>query len=305
MNNDVPPNNEDVEILTTAIQEGRPLRAARAFQIDVSDESLQFRQVLVNDPVPLGRQILEAAGARSTEEFSLYALLPNGDSEDVRLDEPFDLRGRGAERFVYFRTDRAFKFTVDNRQFEWGKPSISGSSVRKLAVVADKYNLFLEVRGGHDKPVNAADIIDLTKPGVERFITVIRETTEGLLALPSMDREYLESHKMAYELESDGKQTGVILKEVSLPAGKFDHESVEVMILLPQGYPDARPDMFFLRPWVKLTTTGSYPNAADQAFNFRGHAWQRWSRHSEEWRSGVDGLHTMIARVRYAIENAR
>jgi hypothetical protein len=96
----------------------------------------------------------------------------------------------------------------------------------------------------------------------------------------------------------------VILRNIALPPGKFDQPLVDVLILLPPGYPDSCPDMFYLLPWVKLVATGSYPRAADQAVSFGGQSWQRWSRHSQEWRPGIDGIHTMMARMRLAVEVA-
>jgi hypothetical protein len=119
---EITPPLSEFDDLAAAVREGRPLRPARAYRIEVADDTLAFRTIEVADQTPLGRQILEAAGARPIEEFSLLAIMPSGDFEDVRLDEPFDLRGRGAERFIICRTDRAFKFTIDNRQLEWGKP---------------------------------------------------------------------------------------------------------------------------------------------------------------------------------------
>lgn len=300
-----PSNILDVDDLEAAIREGRALHPARAYRIKVADETLNFRSIEVIDPMPVGRQILEAAGAHPIDEFSVFAMLSNGDFEDVRLDELFDLRGRGAEKFIIFRTDRLFKFTIDNRQMEWGKPLISGLIVRRLAAVGPEYALYLEVRGGQDREISDTDIIDLSKPGIERFITVIRETTEGLTALPTMDRTYLEDHAIDYELVSDGSQVGVVLRDVPLPEGKFDHEKADLLILLPGGYPDACPDMFFTIPWVRLADGGRYPNCADVPHMFGGKQWQRWSRHSGAWRPGVDGLHTMIARARHAIEGAR
>ena len=45
----------------------------------------------------------------------------------------------------------------------------------------------LEVRGGgQDVLIRDGDLIDLSKPGIEHFITLIRDTTEGLLALPDV-----------------------------------------------------------------------------------------------------------------------
>ena len=74
-----------------------------------AQDNLKFRALDLSNPAPLGRQILEAAGAKPVEDFSLFAILPNGDFEEVLLDEPFDLRKRGAERFVGFDTDRIYK----------------------------------------------------------------------------------------------------------------------------------------------------------------------------------------------------
>ena len=279
--------------------------ARDSYRIAVSDESLNFREIRIADPLPLGRQILDAAAARPVDEFSLFGLLSSGDFEDVRLDEPFDLRARGIEKFIYFRTDRTFKFTIDNHQMDWGKPVISGKALRKLANIQPGYTLYLEVRGGQDREIVDTEIVDLSKPGIERFITVIQETTEGRISLPMMDRTYLEEHLVAHEIVQEGEQVGVILKSVPLPDGKFDQASADVLFLLPSGYPDACPDMFFLFPWVKLKSTSAYPTKADHAHAFAGKSWQRWSRHSNEWRAGVDGLHTMIARARFAMEVAK
>jgi hypothetical protein len=76
-------------------------------------------------PVPTGRQIL-AAGLDDRDDFTLCAILPSGDFEDVSLNETFDLRRQRAARFVAFRTDRDFKLTLNDRQLIWGQPTILG-----------------------------------------------------------------------------------------------------------------------------------------------------------------------------------
>lgn len=122
--------------------------------------------------------------------------------------------------------------------------------------------------------------------------------------LPEKDREYLESKSIVYEEHIQGSQKGVILKGFSLPNGRFDAEAADVLILLPPGYPDAPPDMFYTLPWLKLAGRGCYARRADQPFNFNGQRWQRWSRHNSEWRPGADGIWTMIKRVEHALELA-
>lgn len=122
--------------------------------------------------------------------------------------------------------------------------------------------------------------------------------------LPAKDREYLESKSIEYEEHEEGGHKGVILKARPLPAGRFDTEKADILILLPSGYPDAAPDMFYLSPWVKLTNGGRYPRKADQPFKFKDQSWQRWSRHNREWRPGADGIRTMLKRVDFALQEA-
>lgn len=134
-----------LEDIGAAIREGRGLRLAHLYRIVVANEQLNERNLDLSDPVPTGRQILQAAGVRPVADYSIYAILPSGEFEDLRLDETYDLRERGAERFVIFQTDRAFKFTIDDRQMEWGKPSISGKILKALAgVPTDTYDVYLE-----------------------------------------------------------------------------------------------------------------------------------------------------------------
>ena len=122
--------------------------------------------------------------------------------------------------------------------------------------------------------------------------------------LPSKDREYLKSHKINFEEVEERNQKGLILKQYRLPSRRYDLETTDILILLPSGYPDIAPDMFFLLPWVKLARSQKYPQRADIPYQFKGQNWQRWSRHNRQWRRGVDGIWTMLKRVNNALEVA-
>lgn len=164
----------DHEDVGAAIREGRPLRPARGYRILVAQGDLTFQQVVLRDPVPLGRQILTAIGLEATADRSLFAILESGDFEDVRLDEPFDLREHGAERFVVFESDRDYRLTLSGDQISWGKPLISGSILYGLAQVSDGYAVFLDVPGGTDRLVEPTELLDLAQPGVEKFLVVLK-----------------------------------------------------------------------------------------------------------------------------------
>ncbi|WP_018240833.1 multiubiquitin domain-containing protein [Ensifer sp. BR816] len=161
----------DYDDVGDALREGRALRPARWYRFLLAEGDLNFQQRQVSDPVPLGRQVLEAASLDPRHGYSLFAILPSGDFEDVRLNETFDLRERGAERFIAFQSDREFKLTLNDDELRWGKPVISGAVLYGLAKPGDNEAVFLEIPGGEDRLIEQNELIDLTGAGIDRFIT--------------------------------------------------------------------------------------------------------------------------------------
>ncbi|GAB1342132.1 multiubiquitin domain-containing protein [Gemmatimonas sp.] len=168
----------DADDAGDTLRDDQPLRPARGYRIQFAEGDLHFRTLVVTDPVPLGRQILASAGADPRDGYALFAILPTGDFEEVRLDEPIDLHARGAEQFIAFRTDRTFAFTLNDRQLAWGAPSLPAAAVYQLAAPGDDEGVFLDVRGGTDRLVAPHETLDLAGGGVERFVTARKPPTE-------------------------------------------------------------------------------------------------------------------------------
>lgn len=122
--------------------------------------------------------------------------------------------------------------------------------------------------------------------------------------LPSADRRYLEERGLTFREVTDGGRMGVVLPGFTLPEAKYQVGAADILILLPRGYPDAAPDMFYALPWLSLVGRNRYPNRADQPQKFDGQKWQRWSRHNESWRPGIDGIWTMVKRIEQALQEA-
>ena len=122
--------------------------------------------------------------------------------------------------------------------------------------------------------------------------------------LPRKCRRYLSDRSIQFEEHEESGQKAVIVKQFGLPTGRFDAPSANILILLPCSYPDVAPDMFYTLPWLKLAGSNRHPNCADAHFEFQGRNWQRWSRHSNEWRAGVDGIWTTLKRVETALKSA-
>ena len=134
--------------------------------------NLEFQPLAVPDPVPLGRQILEAAGLEPKAGYSLFGILPSGDFEDVRLRR--NLRppreGCGTLRRLPHRPNlQADAGRGPNRMGRAGDEGRRCSM--SLRSSARRRRSYLDVRGGKDRMVDPGESIDLAEPGIERFIT--------------------------------------------------------------------------------------------------------------------------------------
>jgi len=258
-----------------------------------------------DDPILTGRQLLQLAGLVPVEEHKVFFFGPGRQLEDIDLEETIDLREPGREHFISFRTDRTFDLELDGQKQPWGNDVISETVLRRLAGVGAEYRVWMERRDAEDLLLEPGQRVSLEGRGVERFYTGREDTNAGRAAmLPQMDQRYIGDRGLAPESVNDGDKKAVVFRNFELPLGKFDHEHTDILIVLPASYPDAAPDMFFCFPWVKIRGTDGWPKAADQAFQFAGRGWQRWSRHNNDWRAGTDGIHTMLQRVKAALRDA-
>ena len=187
-------HNSDFDDVGDAIREDRALRAASSYRIRFALEDMNFRPVNVPDPVPTGRQVLDSAGLDRRNDYLLYAILASGDFEDIRPDETIDLRGRGAERFIAFKSDRDFKFSVDDRRMAWGRAKLSASVLYELADLPPGDAIFLEFRGGEDRLIEPEDQIDLDELGIERFITAPRPNMGYVILVNAVEETVPDKH---------------------------------------------------------------------------------------------------------------
>ena len=177
--------SQDIEDLQEAHEAGRPVRPHGPYRVLLGDELLSYRSAVIGDPVPTGRQVLEAAGVQPVLEHSVFQLLRNGQLENLRLDETTDLRSRGVEKFLIFHSDRSFRFELDGAVFEWGTGRIQGRVLKTLAKVDQAtYGVWQEVPGQDDRAIGDGQFVDLAPAGVERFFTGIVKTTEGTASWP-------------------------------------------------------------------------------------------------------------------------
>ena len=173
------------------------------FEIQISDQSLQFTPKVVDDPVLTGSQILSIADARPASDFLLFQILRDGTLEMVRPEQTVNLRNTGIEKFLVFRSDRSFRFFLDERAFDWGASHISGATIKRLAgMPSETTEVWLDAAGGHDRLIDDNEMVDLASPGIERFVT---RTIQIAIKVNSRERvvdhrvlTYWEVVKVAY-----------------------------------------------------------------------------------------------------------
>jgi len=77
------------------------------------------------------------------------------------------------------KKDKPFKILIDHQPYEWEKSTITGNEIKALAGVDLAYGVWQDIAGPNDPPVGDGQVVDLTKPGNERFFTGKKTTTEG------------------------------------------------------------------------------------------------------------------------------
>ena len=118
------------------------------------------------------------------------------------------------------------------------------------------------------------------------------------MELLQADREYLDRKRFRYETFLHGQFLAVVIIDFPLPPG-YQVVSTDLLILLPGGFPDAAPDMWWCDPWVKLAN-GSDPVGATVREQIGPRAWQRFSRHfgASRWTPGRSGLESYVTLIK-------
>lgn len=122
-----------------------------------------------------------------------------------------------------------------------------------------------------------------------------------MLSLP--DRTFLESKYPSHMVFSEGGHVCVVIEAFALPDGLVPGVS-DLLVRLPSGYPDRRPDMFWFSDAV-TRKDGVTLKAVGSTMIVQGRIWHRWSRHmrAEEW-AVTSGLRAYVGYVQMCLRDA-
>lgn len=218
-----------------------------------------------------------------------------------------DEHSQNAGQVTDSKKERAetYKVQIDKSVFDLGNPTPTGRDLLKVAgkAPAEQFAIYEKPQGG-GQPIRIGldQQVDLRKPGIERFVTLPLDQTEGLssrrqFSLPADDTTWLESSGLNYELVSEGGLLRVVIYDLPIPAG-YQLSKVDANVRIEPGYPDAQIDMVYFYPKLRRNDGRTIAAICDDPFD--GKAWQRWSRHrtpANPWRPGIDNLSTHFALV--------
>lgn len=158
-----------VEDINECLSEHRPPRYAEKYRVAVADHNLAQQRVFIEDPVPTGRQILEASNLFPTEDYMLLMRQTSGMLEEINLSETIDVYQQGVEQFIAFESDRIFYFELNGRRMPWGTSQISENALRSIGNVQSDLALWLSHRNTEDQMLNEGDNVDLSEKGLEKI----------------------------------------------------------------------------------------------------------------------------------------
>lgn len=197
---------------------------------------------------------------------------------------------------------KGYRFRVNDDLFVWYEPTITGEEVLTLAKLTPpaNYRLRLKVAGSKPEPIELTTVVDLRRPGVEKFRAIKNGQSEGeaqgrrQTPVLEQDEAFLKGYGLRWETIVDGS-TWVLLHDFPVPDG-YNVPSVSMAIRMEGGYPLAALDMIYVYP--PLVRRDGKPIAQTQVIQLiDGKPFQRWSRHrtgENPWVAGLDSLETHI-----------
>lgn len=201
--------------------------------------------------------------------------------------------------------DHDYKIKVDKIYYTVHSATMKGRDILILAgkTLPERYILQQKIRDQITR-IGLDEVVDFTLPGIERFMTIPNEVTEGEASsmrcefeLMQDDLAYLQALGLPWETVLAGEVRRVLIHGFPIPKG-YNIKQASVHVVLPKGYPDTQIDMAYFSPSLSRTDGKTIRQLSTAAFD--GNNWQQWSRHrtsASTWRIGEDNLSTHMGLV--------
>jgi hypothetical protein len=179
--------------------------------------------------------------------------------------------------------ERQIPIFINKKRYDLSDPVQTGTTLKHLAGIPLADVLFLQRPGDDEVIANDTKITLHDGDHLHSQPPADYGLGEGALVAAGLDPSRSVVHREA------GGWSFLVVDGYRLPAG-FQPEIVELLVKLPPAFPDAAPDMFWVRPAVK-TPGGSLPRATSME-RLLGAEWQRFSWHLSPgaWKPGASTL---------------
>jgi len=180
-------------------------------------------------------------------------------------------------------------FINDTRHFVTDE-TMTGAELKALGGIPPQNKLFRETRGaGADEEVRDSEPVEL-KPG-DRFydLPVGVVGTDGLL--PSVAAQIERTREDFPDLEVTAQSDGFVRVLVpKLPIGPgWDRPAVRTLVLLPPGFPTAKPNGFEADPALRLAD-GRAPSQGYGAQQIGSESWGHYCWQPQTWAADRETL---------------
>ena len=134
--------------------------------VEVSDCSLSFSRVGLAEGPITARRVLKQCGLAPEFEYVVLQWRPDGDVEEVGIDDPVETWTGEAPRLIAEKSDRTFRLRLDDRSIVWPKARIGEVALRTLGSIPAERTIVLR-RDGSEHVVETGASVDLTHSGTE------------------------------------------------------------------------------------------------------------------------------------------
>lgn len=244
-------------------------------------------------------------------DLDLYQELEDAPDKRVTATDLVDLDGEGVERFK--SREPSWQLDVQGVVITSKTPHISvhDALVKAKFDVTQGWQIFLKVAGQPKQAVELNTIIDLTTEGIEKLRLTPKAVNNGEAALSARrdfalldaDEDYLDAVFPRWETIVDAGRRWLVIEEYRVPGG-YTAEITTLALEIPESYPGAQIDMFYVHPPLVLQTGREIDRTQVRAV-IQGTEFHGWSRHrglGSEWKIGVDNVITHMALVESAIQ---
>lgn len=281
----------------------------------VNEIFINGKKVEINHGLVLGQQLHNLAGVSGQQQL----LLERRDDIDIPVLATDRIVIDGHERFSIGDGTppieenpclrKPIRFYLNGEKIGGDKalhhPKITGAELKALDPHADPTDgLFADLDDLADEPIG--NDFRLVIQERDRYITTPcgnvgdMARPDGLVGVHY--QAVLEIYPNA-QIHANGAGYFLMLPKIELPQ-TWNPRVIDLLILIPNGYPVAGLDMFYVNPVVNLAD-GRPPEAGQNREAYLGREWQRFSWHytSRPWNPSRDSMlsHIHFCMARFAL----